>query len=184
MPISAFKRVTPTSVVAAGSGSSATIGEHGKVTFSSCTSLSLNGIFTSAYDNYIITIRADLTGVSLAQLDFCLRLSGTDNTTASSYVTQTLQVDAITLTASRITAAKGGISQVSKDNKDGITMYLFAPRLAQATAWRATSVCGRSGAQVYDYAGTHNQATGYDGITLIPASNTIAGLLTVYGCNQ
>jgi hypothetical protein len=47
--------MTPTSIAHA--GTSASINADGGVDFTAVTSLSLNGVFTSAHDNYLIVIR-------------------------------------------------------------------------------------------------------------------------------
>ena len=45
----------PTSI--AHSGTSATLGANGQVTFTAVTSLSLNGCFTAGFDNYVVSVR-------------------------------------------------------------------------------------------------------------------------------
>lgn len=182
MPINGLVTMTPTSTAKTGTGSSATINTNGSVTFSSCETLSLNGVFTSSYDNYMIVSRH--VGSGGAFIYMRLRASGTDNSTASSYVTQQLQPSGAGLNPSRTTLTAGFIGWTGNNQRQGFTAYLFGPQLAQATAWRSVGVDDISNADLVDEAGTHNQATSYDGITIYPSGGSFSGLITVYGFNQ
>jgi hypothetical protein len=90
--------MTPTSVAKTGTGSTATINSDGSVVFDLCTTLSLNGVFTSSYDNYMIVMRAT-TSLAWPYFNSRLRASGTDNTTASSYTNQYLTANGTTVSA-------------------------------------------------------------------------------------
>jgi hypothetical protein len=174
----------PTSIVVAGAGSSASVRAAGGVEFASATSLSLNGVFTADYDDYMIVCRSQ--GSAYASINYRLRLSGTDNTTASSYVVQNLSAVSTTVGAARSTDSfsSGGAGAVSDEQRSGQTIYMYGPALAQPTASRVVSVAGESGAALWDYAGTHNQSTAYDGITFLPNASNFSGLVAVYGLSQ
>ena len=77
-----MKMVVPTSV-AVGSGSGS-VDTNGAVTFSGASSVSLNGCFTSAYQNYSIIVNDDSASATGYQL-FRLRTNGTDNSTSNYY---------------------------------------------------------------------------------------------------
>lgn len=181
MPVNGLVTMTPTSVAKTGTGSTATINTNGSVTFSTCATLSLNGVFTSSYDNYMVAVRS--VGSGLASLQIRLRASGTDNSTTSSYVAQELTAVGTTISAVRNTTTAGYVGSSTSTQREGHIFYLFGPQLSQATAYRTVSVSGNISASIYDYAGTHNQATSYDGFTII-CSGTFSGLMTVYGFNQ
>ena len=71
--------MTPTSIAVAGAGSSASINSDGGVDFTSATSLSLNGVFTSGYDNYLLVIFHEWSGASGGVDITCrLRAAGSD----------------------------------------------------------------------------------------------------------
>lgn len=178
--------MTPSSVVAAGTGSSASINADGSVDFASCTSLSLNGVFTSSYDNYMIAIRLTSTsGSNTNNLWYRLRASGTDNSTSSSYTSQSLIGSSSTVSASRASNAQA-VAQLQRNTlRSGLAIYLFGPQLAQPTAMRSISSSSTGDAQITDYAVTHNQSSSYDGISFIDQGGwAISGLLTVFGFNQ
>jgi hypothetical protein len=181
MPISAFKLITPTSIVVA--GGTASVGQFGKVSFSAATSLSLNGVFSSTYDNYMVVVRNN--GSGLLTIRGRLRASGTDNTTASSYVTQYLFANGASVTALRYSPDTFmALFVASATQRDGHVGYFFGPYLAQPTAVRSVTSYGEDGARMFDTASTHNQSTAYDGFTMYVASGSFSGEIAVYGCNQ
>ena len=172
--------MTPSSI--AYSGTSASINADGSVDFSAVTSLSLNGVFTSSYDNYMVTIRLN----SSASTDTLarLRIGGTDNSTASSYVYQSMNADGTTVNAARSTQTYWAWGRSQAVQRTGQTIYLFGPNLSQPTAMRQVSANDASSARIYDTSGTHNQSTAYDGFTIYPNSGNFTGLVTVFGFNQ
>lgn len=169
----------PSSIASTGTGNSSSIEANGSVTFSSCATLSLNGVFTTDYDNYLISIRCIGTGNTT--LEFRFRASGTDNSTASSYTNQELAVSTTIKSGARFSATTGTISSTNATNYNAYTMNCYGPYLAQPTAWRTITIDGTGVATIDDIAGTHNQSTSYDGLSLIPTSNAITGLISVYG---
>lgn len=172
--------MTPTSIASTGSGNSSSIGANGSVTFSSCATLSLNGVFTSEYDNYMIVGRYFGTA-NLPSVMYRLRVSGSD-ATGGNYTNQYLYATSTSVTGARAssqTAGQAGI--VDDEQRSGDVMYFYGPYLAQPTAHRHVSVAGNSGAAIFDDATTHSLSTSYDGITLYPSSGSFTGLISVYG---
>ena len=176
--------LTPTSTAVTGSGSSATINTNGSVTFSSCATLSLNGVFSADYDNYMIVMR-HLSTLNGSTIRARVRLSGTDNTTASSYIDQYLDADGATVAGARRVASDfWGFTPADDSQRSGTVAWFYGPYLAQPTAFRSIAASGYSDAWIVDYAGTHNQSTAYDGLTLYQSTGTFGGLLGVYGMRK
>lgn len=174
--------MTPTSISSTGTGNSSSIGANGSVTFSSCATLSLNGVFTSSYDNYMIVVGQSATASGTgAEVRYRMRSSGADDSTASSYVTEYLIIDGTGESSGRTTTTNGYLSQATSTIQNGFTAYFYGPYLAQPTASRSVTMVGISSAYIYDLAGTHNQSTSYDGLTIIAQSGTFTGLVAVYG---
>ena len=182
MPINGLVVMTPTSIASTGTGNSSSIGANGKVTFSSCETLSLNGVFTSSYDNYMIVCRHSVTAND--GLRFRLRASGTDNSTASSYVFQYISAASTSVTGARETNNYAQISVRGNTQRAGFTAYFFGPNLSQPTAYRSVVVDDLSSAAISDFAGTHNQSSSYDGLTIYGSVYAFSGAITVYGFNQ
>lgn len=169
--------LSPTSI--AFSGTSASIGANGQVTFTAVTSLSLNGVFSATYDNYVISYRSSS---SINQnLRFRLRASGTDNSTANSYTGQFLEADNTAIGASRASASLNTIAYITTSQRSGLLINMYGPYLAQPTAWRTVLAGDASSAYILDYASTHNQSTAYDGFSIYLDSGNITGALQVYG---
>lgn len=182
-PNSGMILMRPTSIVVAGVGATASIGVNGSVTFTSAESLSLNGVFTSGYDNYMISCRHVDSTYNAAFLTRLI-VSGTPASGAD-YTYQRLDVASTTIAASRSTSQSSArVGSVSDALNNGFDVRVYGPYLAQPTAYRSVTVenGGSPGVvQILDYAGTHSLSTSYDGYQLIAGAGTITGLVSVYG---
>ena len=173
--------MTPTSI--AHSGTSASINADGGVDFTAVTSLSLNGVFTSEIDNYLIVFRHTMntSGIAIA---FRMRAAGTDDSTSNSYTRQFLTIDGGSITGSRSSSTNGSCGYASSTNMSGQHIHVYGPYLAQPTAVRAVDGDGNGSATIFDVANTHNQSTSYDGITLFVGSNNLTGNVHVFGYEE
>ena len=171
--------ITPTSIASTGTGNSSSINTNGSVTFSTCATLSLNGVFSADYDNYMIVMRH--TSSTAHDVPMRLRSSGTDNSTASSYVYQRINASSTTIAGVRSTTNQWYTNQAWNTQRAGVVFHLYGPYLAQPTAYRTITVSDPSSASILDHAGTHNQSTSYDGFSLLPDAGNFTGLLAVYG---
>jgi hypothetical protein len=175
-------QIVPSSVaVGSGSGSA---NANGAVTFTSASSVSLNGVFSSTYDHY--RVLCVVTAASTEDnLNFRLRASGTDNSTASSYQRQLLRGITSTVSTSQLASNLALISQFGADT--GATFYadFFNPFLASSTRVMSNFMSEDNATSVSNYIGMsytfHNQSTSYDGFSLIPLSGNITGTISVYG---
>jgi hypothetical protein len=176
--IAGLKLIVPSSVA----GSGVSVSASGKVTFTSAATVSMNGVFSATYDNYLAVIR--YTNTSDTNTRFRLRASGTD-ATGSNYTYQLLRAGSTSVTGSRASADdKGGIGGVSISLMSGEHFYLYGPALAQPTATRAVNVSGISDARIDEYATTHSLSTAYDGFTFYAITGNMTGTCTVYGLSQ
>ena len=175
--------MTPTTVDKTGGSSTATINADGSVTFGSCETLSLNGVFTGDYDNYMVAWR----GTTSAATGIYARFgSGGGAPSATGYVEQRINAD-----NTSVAAARGAISNYAwitssyGTQRAGFTAYLFGPNLAQPTAWRSVSAVDYQSAYIRDIAGTHSASTSYTDLYLERmSSGTMTGLVTVFGFAQ
>jgi hypothetical protein len=168
-----LKPIVPTSV-AIGSGSSS-VSTLGQVTFSSASSVSLNGCFSSTYDNYKVIL--DITTSGSTQISFRYRLSGSD-ASGSNYAYQFDRGVSTTASAGTGTLT---LNELVVNNVTRLMALtdIFKPALAVATG-RLTHFLGDS-AVVGAVGGLHSLTTAYDGISFIPASGTMTGTVSVYG---
>jgi hypothetical protein len=176
--IAGLKLIVPTSVA----GSGVSVSASGKVTFTSTTSISVNGVFSSTYDNYLIVTRGTLTG-SAQTIGIRYRLAGTD-ATGSNYAEQNIQASSTSVSAGRGTPLDNAYVAGWWGNlREAFHLYVYGPALAQPTAARSVTVSTDGNATVRDHASTHSLSTAYDGFTFVCPSN-ISGALTVYGLSQ
>jgi hypothetical protein len=172
-----LRMVVPTSV-AVGSGTGS-VDATGNVTFSGASSVSLNGCFTDTYDNYLIVVSDVLSSASTPEVYLRLRVSGADSTTGYYYG----QHYALWGSASGgfVNLNNGGYFSVMAANTTVPTAsqnWLQKPFLTKTTTHQGLQVR-------YDaasYVGGYNSATtSYTGFSLVASSNTISGIVRVYG---
>jgi len=171
--------VIPTTVTV-GSGTG-TVGAAGKVTFSAASTVSVNGCFTSTYDNYVI--RLEVSGVSAQVLNLRMRAAGTDDS-GSVYIGGFQNNASTTPSYSFATATSLPVGRVNNSTTAVSTNeYTFSgPNLARTTSvlTRATDIV------VWTVGGgTVNTTTQYDGFTIIPAvASNLTGTIRIYGYNN
>lgn len=170
--------MTPTSITSTGSGNSSSITSNGSVTFSSCETVSLNGVFTVDYENYVIYVRGNNS--SAADVNFRYRASGTDNT-SSGYTSQYLQSSGGTISANRTTTTYAQAGFWGSTQRAGMALYVYRPFLSRFTLSRSNGMQDSSSAANYDIGCLHNQGTSYDGLTFIINGSSGSGLISVYG---
>lgn len=161
------------------SGTSAAIVGLGSVEFSAVTSLSLNGVFSSLFDNYMVVVRhVSNTGSNGTVLR--LRSAGTD-ATGSNYTRQYIEANSTTVSGGRDTTTSARVTNVSDSQRGGDSIYIYGPYLAQSTAFRNVGVPTFGSAGILDYASTHSLSTSYDGFTFAVGANNMTGRIAVYG---
>jgi hypothetical protein len=171
--VAGMKMVIPTSVaVGSGSGSAST---QGKVTFSGASSVSLNGLFTSANSAYVINYNFSSSVSTLKRLR--LRTSGTDNTTTN-YNYQLLSYNSSTVAASRSLSDNNYKLDNNNNNVHGGQIVLINPFDAEKTYGNARTTSG-SDATLSDL--QFNATTSFDGFTIFMDSGTMTGIISVYG---
>jgi len=128
----------------------------------------------------MVVVRHTATGT--CPFFYRMRASGSDNSTANAYTHQYIQADGTTVNGARVTDSFGWIMYGGSSQREGHSIYLYGPYLAQPTAIRSVSALGLGNARILDLASTHNQSTAYDGITIYPQSpQTMSGRVAVYG---
>lgn len=178
--------LTPTSI--AYTGTSASIGTNGSVEFSAVSSLSLNGVFSADYDNYMVAMRhAKDAGGTQVSLYCRVRSGGTDESSGvdgstGKYTEQRIRATSTTVDGSRTSNYTYAFIQVTdNEQKDGHLSYFYGPYLAQPTAIRSVNVNSNANAEIRDMAITHSASSSYDGFTFYTSADTFSGLVSVYG---
>jgi hypothetical protein len=174
-----MRLIVPTSV-----SSGSTISSTGAVTFTSASTVELNGIFSSTYQNYkvILTITANSASATTR-----LRMrSGSTNAAGSNYARAGYYNYA---SGSSGALNQNGVTSMDIGNQNsaaaGRNIYTFEfanPFLAQETtatgSWATQDTAG------FIWGGfsfLHDLAVSYNGLAIIADSGTISGSVRVYG---
>ena len=167
--------ITPTSVA----GTGVTL-SGGQVTFTAATTVSVNGCFTSTYDNYMMFLNVPSASGN-ADFNYRMRLAGTDASGANySYAYMNV---ASAFAGVRTLNATSGLLGGYGASMGHTTVTVQMPALAQRTGMRAIGNAGTGAAyQLYDLGATHDVATAYDGISILASGGAnITGTLRIYG---
>lgn len=167
--------ITPTSV----SGTGLSITANGSVTMSGAQYVTINGVFSADYDNYMAVLHADPS----ALISFNIRVaSGGTGENGSNYTTQNLYVDDTTV-GTYLTTTTYWVGDYADTTANGTVWNIYGPYLAQQTAIRTINASSRNGVYINDIAGTHSLSNSYDGLYFW-AGNTFSGRVAVYGMRK
>jgi len=172
--------ITPSSI-AVGSGSASSAG-NGQVTFTTVgTNLSLNGVFSALYTNYLILFQRSAVTASVA---IRFRAGGTDNTSAAYDGTGFwVRQDGFT---SYLAFTDHTSLNVTTDTfaYQYLSMEVFSPNVSAFTGlyYKNFDTTGVSNNYRTDLGGQLAATYVADGISFIPAgADTMTGTVSVYG---
>jgi hypothetical protein len=146
--------------------------------FSGVSSQSVNDVFSATYDFYKIV--GSFTGTATNELTFRLRVGGADNSTASSYIRQSVQIFNTTVAGSR-TSQNQLFTFTYSSTPSTFELYVFNPFAAATTGF-----AGYGGYDTYitNIQGYHNQSVSYTGITALATSGNLTGTISILGVNK
>ena len=174
---SGLQIVSPTSIANSGGSASAS---GGQVSFTGVNTISLNGVFSSSFENYLLVVSASGSTDNNALIRF--RSAGADNTSAS-YGHQRLIVDGSTVSGSRSTGQSNSVWGNISTSGIGINHILIGSPFdsGKPTFGRSATNSPYLGVFIQDSAFTFASNTSFDGFTLYNTSGTITGTIRVYG---
>jgi hypothetical protein len=149
--------------------------------FSAASSVSLDNIFTSTYDNYRCVIR--LTSSATNELRWRGRTSGTDNTTTN-YVFQIMEAFSSSIGASRSSGATYGYAGYTETGPtNSYILEFIEPKATQSTCVFSTTLRNYSTTSpvLMFINNGFNATTSFDGVSIYPGSGTLTGTIQVYG---
>jgi len=176
-----LKLIVPTSV-AVGSGTG-TANAAGQVTFTGASSIALNGVFSSTYDNYRLLMSISSSSTNLS-VNLRFRVGGT-SASGSNYSSNGSNSASTTLSNVNLNATSlflfdvySTIAQFSETSCD-----ILVPALTQYTRFNFQSYGENSSGQnvARSISGVHDVATAYDGIEIFTSTGNITGTISVYG---
>jgi hypothetical protein len=176
-----LKMVVPTSV-AVGSGS-ASVNTAGAVTFSGVSSLTLNGVFTTTYDNYKILLNISSFTGGNDLINFRWGTSGTINTT-SNYYRAVWRIEPNSGTVTNVNGSSPVNTMFLTELKGDSASYeinVFNPFVSQKTYMTATGVDNSRSGSISN--GFFNTTQSFTDFSLFPdsAGRAMTGTISVYG---
>lgn len=176
---SGLTKIRPTSVA------NATIDNDYTITYTNQSTFSVNGCFSSNYENYRVIITTSAVSAN-NNLLFRFRASGTDSSTSyywgANFVLATGSMSFSNgNNATSLNVAFGG---TTFEEVGQIVMDINGVNVARQTVATFTDVRHDSAATVSRTGGLlHSVATAYDGFTYSCSTGTITGKATIYGYN-
>lgn len=148
---------------------------------SAAGTITFDGCFTSAYDNYFITIDGSMSADDSIVMQ--LRSGGTTNTSSNYMYTGAYYSYAGTgSTGFNSASSNVWVAGLFGSYGGQIRLELSGPKLTAYTSFTGTFIRGQSGGGLPGVAfGSMTVTTQYDGFILTPASGTITGTVRVYG---
>lgn len=184
-PDAGFVQLVPSSV-SVGSGS-ATVTGNGSVNFSGAISVSINDVFSADYDNYRILCKIDATASSYLGIDWRLRVSGADNTSAvygttTNYGYMSINASGFEVNGGFTATAWGRINTANTGGGGFNIVDIFSPFVATQTLAYGNHVGfdSNTGANRFGIGWRHNSATSFTGFSLLSSANA-TGSVQVYG---
>jgi len=154
--------------------------------FSGVASQSVNDVFSSTYDNYVIYITGLIASTGTPNIYIRLRASGTDNS-AAQYALSFITRGSSFASGQSLSATAWDFGQIDATNKCFRELQLSNVNKAETTAFQTTTIDSYSNttANVYALAGgAHAVSTAFTGITIFPSANNISGAISIYGVNK
>lgn len=150
-------------------------------TFTSVAGVSVDSLFSSTYDNYVIYFNISAVGAGSTDITMKLRSSGADNSSAD-YTSQTSYMQNGTLYTTYATAVTTGFKVVQNIAAgSSATIQLYSPNL---TTTKSGQILGQGTAEASNRMafGSYYKpsATQFTGMSFISGIN-ITGTLSVYG---
>jgi hypothetical protein len=158
-------------------GTSATINTNGSIEFSGITALTMNGIFSANYENYLIVTRNTSTNNQSVTAQLTLNSVPANSGYSILWIAAQNTTKSVNQVTSSAATYIGDMSTVP----NGWSCYFYGPHLAQSTAMRSVEIFGQNGAEMFDFASTHSTPTSYDGLKIQNSVGTFSGLISVYG---
>jgi hypothetical protein len=167
--------ITPTSIANSGGSASLT----GALTVATgVTSVSLNGVFSSTYTNYLIEV-FELSAVSAGGIATRLRAAGTDTAGSNYHYGQNVVTYAgVGSVGGLNTASNWDVGTGSVLNVSASSIFLFNPHASTKTNFHSVHTrnlaYGASG-------GMQTDSTSFDGISFIGGGTDFSAKILVYG---
>jgi hypothetical protein len=169
--------IVPTSVT-----NGSTTGD-GRISFSAQTTITLNGIFSATYDNYLVQF-VGVASTYAATMRMRFASSGIISTTdAWAYGGNSLNFSAIAFSSGSSSSTDGLVSPLSNNNATAnfAKIEIASPFLASEKIIHAQNVGHTT---QFSFWGSNSTMTSRDGLALFMSAGTFTGTIRVYGYSK
>lgn len=162
-------------------GTSATISNNGRVDVSGLSGVTVNGVFSSAYEIYLVRAYLILDTSDPAQdIEGQFTVAGTP--TASNYDIQTMDADGTSPTSARATSnSYFTFARGSFNYSNGANHHIFMPAETQETILFSEVTNYGSSIRTAQYAQRQTDSTAFDGFYVTCATDPFTGWISVFG---
>jgi hypothetical protein len=179
-PDAGMRQLLPSSVtVGSGSGS---VNGNGTVSFSGASSIAIDGVFSSVYDNYMMNIK--FSGASATDTDILFYLR---NATPAD-ITSGYQTELLTQASTAIAGSAVGTGLIGKTSSigvgyDGYTVHIYSPFLTVKKTHNSRGHWNVSGGTQYQVstASLIDSTVSCQGIKIYASSGNFTGNISIYG---
>lgn len=153
-------------------------------TFSAVSSVSIDNVFSSTYDNYRIVARHVTNNSGMQTMNIRLRSGGVDETSNLYYMARIYWLNSSTSAAAVAgwPDTKFSTFTLSGNKTSHTSADIFSPNKAEFTAF--SIVTGAQGGTTNQFSvaqGQHEVNTQADGFTITTSTGSVTGSLSVYG---
>lgn len=176
--------VKPTSVTfVGGTGAVNTLG-YIDIT-SSCTKVTVNGVFTADYSSYKIILH-DFYCPAGANENLWIRMvsGGTESTTGYNWARNGVTGGGAALLGAAYAGGGVEVTILGNGNGSATEILVTKPQKTKRTNFVSTSYSARDSLYVALNGGTHDNTSSFDGFSLYVNANNLIGSLSVYGYND
>ena len=155
--------------------------------FSAVASQSINDVFSSSFDNYVIILSDLLSSTGTPDLLMRMRVSSADNSSAQYSINYIARSDTALVSGQTLNATSWNLGTLGTADRSYFEFKMSNPFKAQTTNMITQNVTrsSNSTAQVASVAGlAHAVSTSYTGFTIYPSANNFSGVVSVYGVNK
>jgi hypothetical protein len=143
--------------------------------------VNIDDVFSATYDNYLVSLSADLAAGANYTLRARMRNAGTTDTTTAFYNRYISSASAGTSVAAgaisswtyAVPAAAGAVSPYQCDT----TINVFSPYKSNNTLFQSQT----ASQYMTWYNSLHPSTSSYDGLTIFTESSTMTGSIRIYG---
>lgn len=179
--------VIPSSVTAV--TGTAAVSDNGAVTFTGCSKIILNGVFTSSYRHYRLVFNIT-SNTTVGNMSTRLAVGGTEDSTATNYYQQVIRIGSNSAISYAVNAPGSGWTPgylMLNATYGETVMDIINPAITQQTAMNLQANYnfndGSGNRASWVGGGSHIQNTAYDGISFI-TSGVFTGTVQVFGYND